>query len=154
MGKGNCVKYRLEMNEDQARSMIGALDLAIRIKLGQWGELIEHCMVWEPSKTDEYCRRRDEAEAVLLKARNIVMPELTGWGHSYGVYNRTETERLYNVLLAVRSAIAYHNKPEGGYTVDFREPMSIHVNEEMPKCEVVDDAGNEKIRRGARVRNS
>lgn len=135
-------KYRLEMNEDQARSMIGALDLAIRIKLGQWGELIEHCMVWEPSKTDEYCRRRDEAEAVLLKARNIVMPELMDMHSqhgSHGVYSGEERERLYNLLLAVRSCIAWHNHPEGGYTVDFRKPMDIYVREELPKCEVLDD---------------
>ena len=132
-------KYRLEMNEEQARCVVGALDLAMRIRLGQWREIIECCMKYEPGKLDEWCERRDEAETVLLQARKIVMPELTGCGHSYGVYNRPETERLYNVLLAVRSAIAYHNKPEGGYTVDFREPMAIHVNEEMPRCEVVDD---------------
>lgn len=133
-------KYRLEMTEDQARITVAALDFAMRVWLGQWREIVERCMKYEPDKTSEWCERRDEAEAVLLQARKIVMPELTGLGHSYGVYNRPETERLYNVLLAVRSAIAYHNKPEGGYTVDFREPMSIHVNEEMPKCEVVDDA--------------
>ena len=135
-------KYRLEMTEEQARSMIGALDLAIRIKLGQWGELIEHCMVWEPSKTDEYCRRRDEAEVVLLKARNIVMPELMDMNSlhgSHGVYSGEERERLYNLLLAVRSCIAWHNHPEGGYTVDFRKPMDIYEREEMPRCEVVDD---------------
>ena len=130
-------KYRLEMTEEQARSMIGALDLAIRIKLGQWGELIEHCMVWEPSKTDEYCRRRDEAEVVLLKARNIVMPELMDMNSlhgSHGVYSGEERERLYNLLLAVRSCIAWHNHPEGGYTVDFRKPMDIYEREEMPRC--------------------
>ena len=131
-------KYRLEMNEEQARITVAAMDFAMRVWLGQWREIIESCIKYEPDKTSEWCERRDEAEAVLLQARKIVMPELTGWGHSYGVYNRPETERLYNVLLAVRSAIAYHNKPEGGYTVDFREPMAIHVNEEMPKCEVVD----------------
>jgi hypothetical protein len=132
------------MNEEQARTMIGALDLAIRIKLGQWGQLVEHCMEWDYDKIDECCKRRDEAERVLLAARNIVMPELLDMNSlagSHGVYSGEEHERLYNVLLAVRSAIAWHNHPEGGYTVDFREPMDIHVHEEMPKCEVVEDAG-------------
>ena len=142
-------KYKLEMNEKQARITVAAMDFAMRVWLGQWREIIECCMKFEPDKTSEWCERRDEAEAILLQARKIVMPELTGWGHSYGVYNRPETERLYNVLLAVRSAIAYHNKPEGGYTVDFREPMAIHVNEEMPKCEVVADAGQDETDNGA-----
>ena len=132
-------RYRLEMNEEQARITVAALDFAMRVWLGQWREIVERCMKYEPDKTSEWCERRDEAEAVLLQARKIVMPELTGWGHSYGVYNRPETERLYNVLLAVRSAIAYHNKPEGGDTVNFNRPMAINVAEEMPKCEVLDD---------------
>lgn len=137
-------KYRLEMNEKQARCVVGALNLAMRITLGQWREIIESCMKYEPDKTAEWCERRDEAEAILMQARKIVMPELTGWGHSYGVYNRPETERLYNVVLAIRSCLAYHDHPEGGDTVNFRKPMSIYVNEEMPKCEVVDDGKGHK----------
>jgi hypothetical protein len=126
------------MTEEQARCVVAAIDLSMRIRLGQWKEIIEACMDFEPEKIDEWCERRDKAEDILLQARKIVMPELTGWGHSYGVYNREDTERAYNVLLAVRSCLAYHNKPEGGYTVDFRRPMDIHVHEEMPKCEVED----------------
>lgn len=139
MGKGNSVKYRLEMTEKQARCVVAALDLSTRILLGQWKEIIECCMDYEPGKMDEWCQRRDEAEEILLQARKIVMPELTGWGHSYGVYQREGTERAFNVMKAVRSAIAWHNHQEGGLTVDFDRPMAIHVAEEMPKCEVVED---------------
>lgn len=143
-------KYRLEMNEKQAQITIAALDFAMRVWLGQWREIIECCMKYEPDKTSEWCECRDEAAALLLQARKIVMPELTGWGHSYGVYNRPETERLYNVLLAVRSCLAYYDHPEGGNTVNFREPMAIYVNEEMPKCEVVyDGKGHKTADKGA-----
>ena len=127
------------MNEEQARITVAALDFSMRVWLGQWREIIESCMKYEPEKLDEWCERRDDAEAMLLQARKIVMPELTGWGHSYGVYNRPETERLYNVLLSVRSCIAYHKKPEGGDTVNFHRPMAMYIAEEMPKCEVFDD---------------
>lgn len=136
-------KYRLEMNEEQARCVVGALDLAMRIRLGQWKEIIEQCMKCEPDKTDEWCERRDKAERVLLEARNIVMPELKDLNSlhgSYGVYSMEETERAFNVLKAVRSAIAWHKKPNGGITVDFDRPRAINVTEEMPVCEVVDDA--------------
>ena len=142
-------RYRLKMNEKQARVTVAALDFAMRVWLGQWREIVERCMKYEPGKLDEWCERREEAEALLLQARKIVMPELTGWGNHYGVYNRQETERLYNVLLAVRSCLAYHDHPEGGTTVNFREPMSIYVNEEMPKCEVVEDVRQDKTDNGA-----
>lgn len=145
-------KYKLEMSEEQARTLIGAIDLAIRIRLGQFGEIIEQCMDLDTGNINEWCQRRDDAEAVLLQARNIIMPELrdiNSLSGSHGVYAKEETERAYNVLLAVRSCIAYHNKPEGGYTVDFRRPMNIHVNEELPKCEAVDDAkGNKRAGEG------
>lgn len=144
-------RYRLEMNEEQAWVTVAALDLAMRIKLGQFGQIVEQCMEWEPDKTDQWCERREKAEAILLQARDIIMPELRDMhslAGSHGVYSRPETERLYNVLLAVRSAIAYHNKPEGGYSVDFRKPMSIHINDEMPKCEVVTDGTRHKTAHG------
>jgi hypothetical protein len=132
------------MNEEQARVTVAALDLAIRIKLGQFGEIVEQCMVRDKENEDieAWCLRRDDAEALLLQVRNIIMPELRDMNSlagSHGVYSGEETERLYNVLLAVRSCMAWHKKPDGGYTVDFRKPMAIHVAEEMPRCEVVTD---------------
>lgn len=136
-------KYRLEMTEEQARVTVAALDLALRIRLGQFREIIEQCMEWEPDKTDEWCERREKADAILLQARDIIMPELrpmNSLAGGHGVYAKEGTERLYNVLLAVRSCIAYHDHPEGGDTVNFRKPMAIYVMEELPKCEVVDDA--------------
>ena len=131
-------RYVLTMTEEQARCVVAALNLSMRIRLGQWREIIECCMDYEPGKIDEWCQRRDEAEEILLQARKIVMPELTGWGHSHGVYNREYTEREFNVLRAVRSCLAWHDHPEGGITVNFDRPMAIHVNEEMPKCEAVE----------------
>jgi hypothetical protein len=136
------------MNEEQARVTAAALNLAMRVRLGQFGEIVEQCMEWEPDKTDEWCERREKAEAILLQARDIIMPDLRDM-HSlaggYGVYAKEGTERLYNVLLAVRSCLAYHNKPEGGYTVDFRKPMTIYVNEDLPKCEVVANDNKNEI---------
>ena len=151
MRKRDSVRYVLTMTEEQARCVVGALDLAIRIKLGQWGQLVEHCMKWDYDKIEECCKRRDDAETILLMARDIVMPELRDMHSlhgSHGVYSGEERERLYNVLLAVRSCLAWHKHPEGGYTVDFREPMAIHVAEEMPKCEAIDDAKRHKAADG------
>ena len=133
-------KYLLTMTEEQARCVVAALDLSMRIRLGQWNEIVWSCMELEPdADVDEWCKRRNEAEKILLDARKIVMPELTGAGHSYGVYQMHETERAFNLLKAVRSCLAYHENPEGGITVNFDRPRAVNVEEEMPKCEVVEE---------------
>ena len=139
MGKGNCVKYRLEMNEEQARTVIAALDFWMRMRIGQWEELVELCLPCDYKHIDEWCKKRDDAELLIMSVRDKVMPELP-YNASYGVYKFEETERAFNVMKAVRSAIAWHNHPEGGYEVIYDRPMAINVAEEMPKCEVVSDA--------------
>ena len=133
-------KYMLTMNEEQADITIKALDLYTRLRIGQWEELAELCIYFEPKNIDDYCEKRDTAREILLAARRVVMPELTR-GASFGVYKFPETERAFNVLKAVRSARAWHNNPQGGWTVDFDRPRAINVAEEMPACEVVNDAG-------------
>lgn len=133
-------KYRLEMTEKQARCLVAALDLAIRVRLGQWGEIVEQCLDLEPGKTsiDEYCKKREEAVNLLFEARRVVMPELQGCA-CYGVYSKETTERAFNLLLAVRSCMAWHNEPDGGITVDFDKPLAVNVSETLPKCEAVED---------------
>ena len=134
-------KYRLEMNEEQARTVIAALDLAIRIRLGQWNEIVEQCLECDYDDIDEYLKRKEDAVYILEQAREIVMPELKGkmMACSYGVYKFDYTERAFNVLKAVRSCIAWHENPQGGYEVIYDRPRAINVNEGMPKCEVVED---------------
>ena len=134
-------KYRLEMNEEQARTVIAALDLAIRIRLGQWNEIVDQCLECDYDDIDEYLKRKEDAVYILEQAREIVMPELEGkiMACSYGVYKFDYTERAFNVLKAVRSCIAWHKNPQGGYEVIYDRPRAINVTEEMPKCEVVED---------------
>ena len=127
-------KYVLEMNEEQARITAKALDFYIRMRIGQWKELVDVCY---SMKNEDYLEKKDMLEHILLSARNILMPELNKtFSQSYGVFNFEDTERAFNVMKAVRSCTAYDNHPEGGLTVDFDEPIPIYVNEPMPKCEV------------------
>lgn len=136
-------RYRLEMNEEQARTVIAALDFWMRMRLGQWRELAELCIDWEPGHIEENCLQRDELEDALSDARKIVMPDLPR-NASWGVYKFENTERAFNILKAVRSCIAWHNNPQGGYEVIYDRPFAINVTEEMPKCEVVEDATGHK----------
>ena len=137
------MKYCLTMNEEQARTIIAACDFWIRMRIGQWDELINLCTEYEQGKEVEYRHRREVLADRLFEARQIAMPELTR-NASYGVFKFPQTERAYNLLKAVRSAIAWHNKPEGGWTVDFDRPMVMEVKEELPECKAVEEGRNEK----------
>ena len=131
-------KYCLTMTEKQARTVIDALDFFMRMRIGQWDELINLCTTYEAGKDTEYLHRREVLSDRLFEARCIAMPELTR-NASWGVYKFEQTERAFDVLKAVRSAIAWHYKPEGGYEVIYDRPCAINVAEEMPTCEVVED---------------
>ena len=134
-------KYRLEMSEEQARTTIAALDLAIRIRLGQWNEIVEQCLECDYDDIDEYLKRKEDAVYILEQAREIAMPELAGkmMACSYGVYKFDYTERAFNVMKAVRSCMAWHENPQGGIEVIYDRPSAVNVTEEMPRCEVVEE---------------
>lgn len=141
-------RYRLEMNEKQARTVIDALDFFMRMRIGQWDELRKLCWVFgNIAGTQEYETKRDAIDEKLMEARQIAMPELTR-NASWGVYKFNNTERAFNILKAVRSCIAWHNNPKGGYGVIYDRPLAINVMEEMPKCEVVDDETGHKAAHG------
>ena len=143
-------RYRLEMNEEQARTVIDALYFFMRMRIGQWDELRKLCWVFgNTAGTQEYEIKRDAIDEKLMEARQIAMPELTR-NASWGVYKFENTERAFNILKAVRSCIAWHNNPKGGYGVIYDRPLAINVMEEMPNCEVVDDGtGHEAADDGA-----
>lgn len=135
-------RYRLEMNEEQARCVVAALDLSIRVRIGQWNEIVEQCLECDYDHIDEYLQKKEDAVRILENARSIVMPELDGrmMACSWGVYKFEQTERAFNVMKAVRSCIAWYKNPKGGYEVIYDRPLAINVTEKMPKCEVVEDA--------------
>lgn len=133
------MKYVLTMNEEQAQTVLSALDFYMRMRIGQWDELRMLCFQAPIDNISKYRMLSDTIDEKLFEVRQIVMPELTR-GASFGVYKFENTERAFNVLKAIRSARAWHRNPKGGYERIYDRPMAIHVREEMPQCEVVEDA--------------
>ena len=132
------MKYVLTMNEEQAKTVISALDFYMRMRIGQWDELRYLCFNEPIEDVSKYRMLADTIDEKLFEVRQIVLPELTR-GASYGVYKFENTERAFNVLKAIRSARAWHRNPKGGYECIYDRPMAINVREEMPQCEVVED---------------
>lgn len=131
-------KYCMTMTESQARLVIKALDFFSRMRMGQFAELIYLVLPVNGGDIDGYCKRRDEAERILLDARDVLMPDLLDM-HSlhgfYSVYKFEDSFAAWRTLQAIRSCIAWHNNPAGGVTVDFDRPSG-----DAPTVEAVDDA--------------
>lgn len=74
-------QYQLTMTEEQAKVIQDACELYFRMDMGQLTYLTEHIGFM--------ARNYDQQlfEEKLLEARNVVMSDLHGMGHSYGVRN-------------------------------------------------------------------
>lgn len=130
-------KYCMTMTEEQARLVIRALDFFSRMRMGQWGELARLTPPPSNGNIADYQAARDTVEDLLLQARDIVMPELRdmrSFYSSYSVHKFDDSRAAWHTLQAIRSCIAWHNNPAGGWTVDFDKPSG-----DAPTVEALED---------------
>ena len=113
-------KYRLDLTEEQAKTVAQACEFFARIKMGQFNEIPSLLLGAELSGT-EYCARRDKANKHLLDARKAIYPELNGIGHSYGAGKFADADRAFDVYQVLRHAMG-----------DPREPFQLR--ETLPGC--------------------
>ena len=133
-------KIILEMTREQAQAVMDATELLARLEIGQFEEItwkmIEHFRGHDrdgkPTFDD---RSRDLANAYLKCACLAVFGVKNGWPN-IGEKN-LQHHRCWAVYATIRHALAWHDRPEGGYTVDFQEPLAY--GEPLPKCEVKEE---------------
>lgn len=130
-------RYKLDLAETQAKTIVQALDFWVRMGIGQFNE-IENGARW-----GLFAERNDKGKPVgpeigsypwgptegydLLKLRNSAFPSLkeSGFSASMGVYNPSVGEvfrEALDVHDVVRNKVAWSNNPKGGMTVDFDPP--------------------------------
>lgn len=117
-------KIVLTLTEEQAKNVSRACEFYARIRMGQFKEILWSCldMRLEPN---EFCKRRDEAERLLLEARKQLYPDLHGWGHSYGIGKFKDADMSFDVHQVIREKFG-----------DKRGTFSYY---ELPKCEKVEE---------------
>lgn len=120
------MKYILELTEEQLRVLSTACEFYARIRIGQFKEITWHCMDWKDCDINDMCRRRDEAERILLEARKQIYPDLHGYGHSYGIGKFKDADLSFDIYQVARMHLG-----------DDRTPYS---NNKLPKITVVEDA--------------
>jgi len=122
----------LTLTEEQADTLLAALDIYSRLKMGQFSAV-----------TDLFPARhfdRTAAAAALKEARQAVMPELDPRGY-YGIRNLEAGEQArvaFDVQQVLRHALAWHRYPEGGIGVCFNAPYRVS-REPLIRVEILAD---------------
>ena len=119
------------MTREQAYAVMNATELLARLYIGQVFTMPD--LIGDLSSSD-FCERRDRAKDAfelglkLLLGTNI-------YGQPDVAEKSIEHERAWAIYATIRHALAWHDHPEGGYTVNFDRPMGY--GEPMPSCTII-----------------
>ena len=118
------IEYTLTMNSKQAHIVNNAVELYMRLKLGQYDQL-PYALIDLARK--DYCERRDDAKYFLKKAFDKMQDYKgpTDWKDE-------EWHTLYNIHQAIRYQIHLAEHP-GSSGVDSYEPSDFG-GVGIPKC--------------------
>lgn len=117
-------KYILTMDKETALMVDRACEFYSRMIMGQFMEAADQVFdAWpEKFKSEHFCDMRNRAESYLVSAKIALFPELHP-GAYYGVGRSRRSDTTWNVHQVIRYAIAWHDHPDGGNSVDFGKPM-------------------------------
>ena len=115
------MQYRLTLSTAQARAADMAIELLLRLKIGQFEEI--PLAVSGGDHPEEFCRKRDKATPYLDALRNI-----------YGAQKDDEWHRLYDLHQVIRKAI--HDVEHPGTVGVDSYPVVNTCGEKMARMEV------------------
>ena len=131
------MKETLEMTREQAEAVMRATELLARLHIGQFNEITWEFMdrlIKDGHTFDDY--RRDRADELLDHLARTLFGV-----NKYGRPDVGEKDimhhRCWTVYATLRHALAWHDHPEGGITVNFDKPLAY--GEPMPHAEVRDE---------------
>jgi len=119
------MQYRLTLSTAQARAADKAIELLLRLKIGQFEEI--PWAVRGGDHPEEFCRKRDEAKPHLDALRKI-----------YDAQKDDEWHRLYDLHQVVRKAIHDAEHPETIGVDSY--PVMCTSGERLARMEVLKDA--------------
>ena len=126
--------WNVTLTDEQLQTVMRACEFYTRVRLGQFSEISYETLRGQIS-SDDYCKRRECMDKLLMYARKQAFPELDGFGHSYGVGYDKIADRSWMVYQVLRYAKARKDHPEGGINTNFDRPIN-YLNEPLPTCEV------------------
>lgn len=115
------------ISEKQLIIIQEALDLYSRLLCGQVEELEYFFRIHGEPGTIK------NINTVIRVLKEIVFPELSS-NSSYGICGEktpSESKIAYDLICVMRNGLAWHNKPQGGITVDFDTPLHVEKKEPL-----------------------
>lgn len=122
------MKVTLEMTEQQARTLLHALDFYSRVGCGQFNMVSEVTAVHWPKRWDEH----GMAANGLQLAKRALFPEFTSPATSYSIPNRAVPvtfRRAWDMYEHVRQAMAVATDPNPAFR-DVRYDGAMNVSDE------------------------
>jgi len=133
--KSSDKKVQLTMSENQARTIISALDLYSRLGIGQVDRVKEvldrDFGRWKGDSND--------IKLLLRKIKDYYFPEFKGGNGYFGIFQEScpeESKISWDLIQVIRYALAWHNNPAGGMTVDFGEPLRSSLKEDLANVKI------------------
>lgn len=117
------MRYRLELTKEQLQVLSTACEFYARVRMGQFKEIIWHCIDCKDRDINDMCIRRDEAERLLFEARKQIYPNLHGY--SYGIGKFKDADLAFDIHQVARMEFG-----------DDRLPFS---NRQLPKLRKVEE---------------
>lgn len=135
-------------SQDEILKIVKALDFYSRIWMGQYLEIDNEITWLKKEAPNEILETK--ITSLLLKIRSKLLPLSNRdigqtFYASYGIFSKKIDERAgtaYDMQQAIRHALALCLHPEGGWTVDFREPLRAGRVYPVPKASCVNNDGN------------
>ena len=118
------IEYTMTMTSETAHSMLKAVDLLMRLKLGQYREI---CFALLDICKPDFCDRRDISEVYLEQAFKALFD-----GKKNEEYKDDEWHRLYNIFQVLRYQIHLAESPDGT-GVDSYPPLLLG-DQPLPEC--------------------
>lgn len=137
----NDYKVILTLNPDQCRLLQYVCELYMRMHIGQMDRLAEDLVRFDPDHTgeewDHYIQRLEVAKQVCAALKTIAYPSLVYPGQSRNAEPEEWANEACDIWQVLRYTQAWHENPQGGYSVNFHKPLKKGAYP-LPTCEIVE----------------
>ena len=133
--------YNLKINKKQLKVISKALDIYSRIGIGQVDEILWHPSVAKKMWVKNNNLTENKINHKLVRKMLDDIKKIV-WNYdpnTYGGISMAEEDDkvAYDLYQVIRHKLAWEEKPEGGITVNFHEPMKWS-KEELAKIKNMD----------------
>lgn len=124
---------KIAMSEQQAKTMVKALDLYSRIHGLQFDELT-YLSYGEKHIVKDTQEMSEDLEKMKKKHFDF------GKGTYIGIMGIAPQAQLaYDMCKVILNAISWHKNPDGGITTDFDRPLHVNKNHKLIEVEVTEN---------------